>query len=235
MKREELRYADKNANNRMTFNLQPSTFILSSVNLQPSTFILQRRGFTLIEILVALTIMSVMMASLYSAFFLSRKAADAVDDSLVRMQECRAMIDTLTREIESAVYKDSKSLFKVEDRDFYGKQASQLSFTSFSPLLPGLARIDYTMEENDGKLVLKKKISSAFAGSGKEKKTELIDNLESFTVEVKYNDKWVKTWDTAVTTNLPEEVRVTVKTIPKKGAAPLTVTDIARPRYGKTL
>lgn len=197
-------------------------------------------GFTLLEVLIALAITSILIASLYSTFFLSRRAVDAVDDSLLRLQEARRVIDIITREIESAVYDSYGSgkaftVFKLDDRDFYGKQASQLLFTAFSPLLPGLAKINYAVEESDGKLVLKKKIFSAFYKSDEKKSIELMEDVESFTVEAKYNNKWVKTWDSIASNGIPEEIRVSVTIIAKKDTSPLTISDIARPRYGKTL
>lgn len=199
--------------------------------------LITRKGFTLIEMLIAITITSIVIVALYSTFFLSRRAVDAVDDSLLRLQEARSVIDIIKREIESAIYDNSKTytVFKLDDRDFYGRQASQLSFTSFSPLLPGLAKINYTLEENDGKLILNKKISSAFSKSDEKKSIELMEDVESFTVEARYNDKWLKTWDSALSKGKPEEIRVCVKIIIKKGTSPLTVSDIARVRYLNTL
>lgn len=194
-------------------------------------------GFTLIEILVALAITSIVIAALYSTFFLSRRAVDAVDDSLLRLQESRAVVDVIKREMESALYEKDKpyTVFKLDDRDFYGKQASQLLFTSFSPLLPGLAKITYSVEESGGKIVLKKKIISAYASSVETKSIELMEDIESFTIEAKYTDKWVKTWDSEISNNIPDEIRVSMKIYTKRGDTPLTISDIAYPKYKKTL
>ena len=144
--------------------------------------------------------------------------------------------------MESALYDPGKiangkayTLFKLEDRDFYGKQASRLSFTAFSPLVAGLAKIDYFVDEDSGKLVLKKKIGSAFATTNEPKSVELMEDVESFTVEAQYGDKWVKTWDSAASNSMPEEIRVSVKVYTKKGETPFTVYDVAKPRYGKLL
>ncbi len=195
------------------------------------------QGFTLLEVLVAVAIASVIIAALYSSFFLSRRAVDAVDDSLIRIQEIRAVLDTMKREIESAVYRKDKTytVFKVDDRDFYGKQASQMLFTSFSPLLPGLARINYTVEESGETLVLKKMISPAFGSWPETKSTELVENMESFTVEAGYGDRLVKTWDSGSGGNMPDEIRISIKVYTKKGDPPLTISEIARPRCDKTL
>jgi len=77
---------------------------------------------------------------------------------------------------------------------FYGKQASKVSFTSFSPLVAGLAKIEYSVEEDDGKLVLKKRIGSAFTKTGEPKSIELMEDYRVIYRGARYGDKWVKTW-----------------------------------------
>lgn len=201
------------------------------------------RGFTLIEILVALAILSVIITALYSTFFLSHKAINAVDDSLVRMQEVRTMLDVIKREIEAAVYSGDKkyTLFKLEDRDFYGKQASQLTFTAFSPLRPGLSKITYAVEEDKGSLMLRKKLISAFTQPPETNGMDLMEDMASFTVEARYQGQWIKTWDSTLNYGIPEEVKITVTILNKEkdkkqdSGTPYSISDIARPRIGKTI
>lgn len=197
---------------------------------------LNEKGFTLLEVLIAFAITCIVLAALYSTFFLSQRAVDAVDNSLLRLQESRSVLDILKRELESA-YPGTKdySVFRMNDRDFYGKQASQLTFASFSPFLPGLAKISYTVEENGKKLALKKTITSAYLKSAENRPVELMEDIESFTVEAKFNGKWVKTWDSTLTNNLPDEIRITVNISAGNGEAPITISDIARTRVGRSL
>ena len=58
------------------------------------------RGFTLIEVLTAIAIMAMVLITLYSTFILANRALFNVDQSLVKLQESRAFVDTLKREIE---------------------------------------------------------------------------------------------------------------------------------------
>lgn len=194
-----------------------------------------RMGFTLLEILVALALLSIVLATIYSTFFLSRKAIEGVDESLLKLQECRMTIDTIGREMDSALYSPANrnSIFKIEDRDFFGKPASRVSFTSFSPLIPGLSLISYYAEEKDGVLTVYKKIRNASATGADPEAVEVIDNAEAFSVEVMYQDKWVKTWDTSETGKVPERIRVTIKIMTKD--RPVTLYETAAPRIGRTL
>jgi general secretion pathway protein J len=204
------------------------------------------RGFTLLEVLIALSLVSVILAALYSTFFLSRKAVDAVDDSLLRLQESRAVLDVMKREIESALYDSNKSytLFKLEDEDCNGTQVSRITFTTFSPRYPGLAKVEYRVVEHEERLTLVKSLNSAYAKSADIKATELIEDLDSFAVEIRFKDIWVKTWDTSLAGSIPGELRISIKIKKKEqekpsereGSFPLfIVSDIARPKIGRTL
>jgi hypothetical protein len=69
----------------------------------------------------------------------------------------------------------------------------------------------------------------------------LLEDIASFTLEVKINDRWVKTWDSRLAKSIPEEVRITlavfIRNKEKEGDSgmPFSVSEIARPRIGRTL
>lgn len=193
-------------------------------------------GFTLIEVLIALAIASVVLTALYSVFFLSHRAVTAVDDSLVRIQEARSMVDILKREVEAALFEKEKkyTAFKIEDREFFGKQASRLTFTAFSTLKPGLVRFQYRVEEKDGSLLLHKVVDSAYV-TAEGSPIEIMETIDSFTVEAWYNNNWVRTWDSGLSGGIPEEVRISVKLRRETGKPLIEVSDIARPVIGRRL
>jgi len=194
-----------------------------------------RKGFTLIEVLLSLAILSIILAALYGTFFLSHKAMEGIDDSLLKLQECRMAIDIMRRELDSISYSsgNKSSIFKVEDRDIYGKQASSFVFTTFSPLRPGLSKISYSVEERDGRLILFKTMGSAYGTDSGTKNVEMIEDIESFAVEIKNKNRWVKTWDSSVTKSIPEELRITLTTKLKNRTVSLFETVL--PKVGKTI
>ena len=199
--------------------------------------VIRKNGFTLIEVLIAIVITAMIITALYSTFFLSRRAVDAVDNSLVKLQETRAVLDVMKREIESAVYAGEKpyTLFKLYDRDFYGKQASMMVVSTFTPLLPGISKVTYAVEENDEKLILTKKIDAAYGRPLDTQSVPLMEDIEGFTVEAGYNNTWVKTWDSAASKGVPDQIRISVKIRIKKEEDPFTISDLAKLRVGKTL
>jgi len=221
-------------------------------NFQSSIFNFRGAGFTLIEVLIAVSLLSVILAAVYSTFFLSHKAIEGMDEYMLKMQESRKALDILRCEIEAVFYedKDSDMHLKLEDRDIYGKQAAHLTFTAFSALRPSLSRISYYIADQDGKLNLFKKIESYYANENNpispsfskvemEESSEdnewfdIIEGIEAFTVEAKFNDKWVKTWDTEINKDIPEEIRISLAVKLKNGT--ITLFDVAKPRIGRQI
>jgi general secretion pathway protein J len=197
-------------------------------------FILRKAGFTLLEVLIAVAILSIVLTALYGTFFMSSRAMEDMDESMTKLQETRKAVDILRRELESAycIDDDEKTFVKVIDKDLYGKQATQLEFTAFTTVRPGLSKISYYMEEKDRKRTLFKKIGSSF-GKEKSEGTDIIEDLDEFTIEAKYQDKWVKTWDTGITKKMPDEIKISLSVMIK--GRKVTLSDMARPMYGKTI
>jgi len=191
-------------------------------------------GFTLIEILISVAILSIVLAALYSTFFLAHKAIDGMDESMVKLQEARRALDILKCELDSSYVSrtDKNTFFKMSDRDIFGKGASQLEFTTFSTLSPGFSRISYYVEEDGGKLNLFKKVESPYA-AGETKGFAIIEDLSGFTVEAQYNDTWVRTWDTEINRNRPPEIRISFSmTI---NGRLVTLSDVSTPKIGGSI
>ncbi|MBF0560136.1 MAG: prepilin-type N-terminal cleavage/methylation domain-containing protein [Nitrospirae bacterium] len=192
-------------------------------------------GFTLIELMLAMVLLTIVLGAVYSSFFVSEKALNGLDESLLKMQECRKAIDILGRETESIFYNisDKNCIVRVDDRDFYGKQASRFSFTAYSPMVQGLAAISYYVEEKDGKLTLYKKIRSYLKPDDSSPGVEIIEGVDSFMVEALSNAKWTKTWDASATATVPDQVRITITILTRD--RPVTLYETVTPMIGKNL
>ncbi len=194
------------------------------------------RGFTLIEVLIAFSLISVILVVTYRAFFLSHRASQEMDNTVLKLEEVRNCLDIMRREIE-ATYFDPKSrvenAFKIEDRDFYGQQASKITFSTFCSVRPGVAMVSYRAAQNGKKLTLFKDFPQFYAGEKDNISTEFLEGIESFTVEVPFQGEWIRTWDALENGGLPGQIRISIGASIGKRA--ITLTEVALPRAGKRL
>lgn len=202
----------------------------------------KRTGFTLLEVLISITLLTVVLGAVYSSFFLVQKAIKRFDDVSLKYQEARTVLDMMRREIESSFItpqlKDmtkNKTIFLARDRDIFDKKASELYFTTFSSRDGNLNLAAYIVEEKEKSLSLLKmeapaiNISTIFS---KLHKSELIENINGFSVEMFLNDKWVRTWDSSQSDSRPEIVRISIEF--DDSGNNVKLTEYARPRIMPT-
>jgi general secretion pathway protein J len=202
--------------------------------------LIPKSGFTLIEILISLTLLTVVLGAVYSSFFSVQRALERFDNVSLKYHEARTALDIIRREIEGALVKNPqtdnnkkmKAVFVIKDSDIFGKNTSSLNLTAFSFKGSNPNTISYFVKEKDGRLELLKTESPAAIPS-KEYQIEIIEEIESFTVEILFNKKWVKTWDTANTGKLPEIVKISIE-FDDKGKI-VKLTEYAKPKIGTQL
>jgi prepilin-type N-terminal cleavage/methylation domain-containing protein len=196
------------------------------------------KGFTLIEILISLTLLTIVLGAVYSSFFSVHSVLERFENVSLKYHEARTALDIIRREIESALPKspgaikktEDKTAFVIKDRDIMGKSTSELNLTAFTFKGSGLNTISYYVEEKDGKLNLLKKESPAGIQS-KEYPMETIEAIDGFSVETFSNNQWVKTWNSANTGRLPDIVRVSIEF--DDNGKKVKLTEYARPQLRK--
>jgi len=182
------------------------------------------RGFTLLEVLIALVLLAVLMAALYGSYFAVIRARDRASEGVEARRELGATLDLLRREIASAAYgRDDKRLrFVVEDRDSFGRPASNLELTTLAPPATlsdtrkesGTIDVQYRMTEKDKQPLLTRKEQDVLLDATTTVPTyPQMERISSFLVECSSDGgtTWVKTWDTALNPKLPKLVRITVQ------------------------
>ena len=119
------------------------------------------RGFTLLEVLIALALLSLLAGALYGTFFSLTAGREAAPAGMEARRELRSSLDLLRRELSGTYYgRGNKRLhFVVEDRDEYGKPTSTLEFTTIAPPSPDNGSSDqivvrYQPVVTDQKMVL---------------------------------------------------------------------------------
>jgi general secretion pathway protein J len=207
---------------------------------QNSTTLNPRRGgFTLIEVLLSLALLTIVLGAIYSSFFTVQRALERFFGVSLKYHEARTALDIMRREIESALFKNprinnikNKTIFVIEDRDLFGKNTSVLLLTAFSSKSKTLNTISYFVREKNGRFDLIK-IETPLVILSRGYEIEIMEGIESFTVETLVNDKWVKTWDTAYTGRPPDIVRLSIEF--EDNGKKVKLTEYARPRIGKRL
>lgn len=181
------------------------------------------RGFTLIEVLVALALLVILSGALYGTFFSVTKARERGAERMDVRRELSSTLALVRSELASTYFKSGSkygtnalSEFVVEDRDTFGKPSSLLQFTALAsprvdtPPSSDLIAVRYLVKEKEGGgLTLTREAKDRYL-STKSLPYPVMDDLEGFLVECYDGAKWVKSWDTQLNTRLPDCVRVTV-------------------------
>ncbi|MEO5358072.1 MAG: prepilin-type N-terminal cleavage/methylation domain-containing protein [Nitrospirae bacterium YQR-1] len=183
------------------------------------------RGFTLLEIIVALLLSTILMAALYKTFFLSEKALTESERYMTEIAEARDVFESMRKEIESSFLssKDTSVRFKVIDRDELGRQASAIHFTTFGGAGSGYKEVAYYVKRDGEKFSLMKTISPS-STTAKAVEFEAVTNITDFTVVLTGDKTEVKSWDSKITGKMPDVVTVNIGVLLKNKLFTLKTT-----------
>lgn len=176
------------------------------------------RGFTLIEVVLALSIFALMGTILYGAFSLSHSAVEKAQRSFDRNQKLRSFVDLLGSYIRSA-YPYHASL--QDPAVFYDGQEDQLTFiSSFSLAMGGRGMAKITIswdgaEEEQGSLRLEEEVPVRLDGGGLRNSIALEEGVKEFRLAyldpTSEEEKWQERWDAKEKRVLPRAVRLTYR------------------------
>ncbi len=192
------------------------------------------RGFTLLEVLVALMLLVILSAALYGTYFSLMRGRDTAAAAIEERREISSTLDLLRREVSASYYntQNPRLHFVVEDRDYFGTPASTLDFTTIAPpRTDGLTASDqvqvvYRPVEKEQKLVLTRQARDLYATIDPFPYPQM-EELEGFLVECYDGSKWVRSWDTRLNAGqLPKFVRITIRM--KEGEKPVVFSAIAK-------
>lgn len=119
------------------------------------------RGFTLLELLLSITILSLVLASIYGTLNMGSRAWEKGERDIDKIQRMRVIMDILSREIKSTFpYVVTPSELDTHKKfyAFEGKRDS-ISFVSAVPLKggrKGLSWLSFWVEDNKGLVVVER-------------------------------------------------------------------------------
>lgn len=188
---------------------------------------MNRKGFTLLEILISLTLLAIVLTTIYQAFFGHVKAMEATRLVEERYQIGRTSLDILTRELEGAYLGSEESpliFIGIDDQSVEGIPWDSIHFVTTSSFTGGngwtdggLREITYRVAvdpETEETLIIRREditVDDDLQGGGSEQiLAEGIKGLDFLFIDQEGNES--ETWDNAETNRLPVAVRITVIT-----------------------
>jgi general secretion pathway protein J len=194
------------------------------------------RGFTLIEILIAVVLLAILSAALYGSYFTVLRARERASEGMEARRELGSTLDLIRREFAAAVYNrgDKRLRFIVEDRDNFGKPSSSLELTTLVPSPgqgrreSGISAVRYRLLEKDKQLILTRREQDIFFESTDAGGYPQMERISDFLVECYDGSKWVRSWDTALNGALPKMLRVTLHVV--EDGRPVEFSIMSNPR-----
>jgi len=197
----------------------------------------RNKGFTLLEILIAVVLLGILAGALYGSYFGVVRARERAASGMESRRELGATLDLIRREVSSAMYSrnDKRLRFVVEDRDNFGVPSSTLELTTLAPPSglsrseSGIMTVQYRMAEKDKKRTLtRQERDLIFDGPTAVPAYPQMERISAFLVECYDGSKWVKSWDTAINGTLPKSLKVTVQV--EEEGRPVEFSVFATPR-----
>lgn len=199
--------------------------------------ICRNRGFTLLEVLIAVVLLGILAGALYGSYFSVVRARERAATGMESRRELGATLDLIRREFSSVKYvrSDKRLHFVVEDRDNFGVPSSTLELstltaqTDLSRSESGIVMVRYRMADKDGKRTLtRQERDLVFDGPAAVPVYPQMERISAFLVECYDGSKWVRSWDTSINGTLPKALKVTVQV--EEEGRPVEFSVFATPR-----
>lgn len=169
----------------------------------------KQRGFTLIEVLVSLFILSIVFSILYGTFFTTHRVLKDLESRMAGRRTLRAALQVISEDLRSTYLSPAGTVTRFKGEDFTKKIITPfLSFTTYTSYqregsLYAL-KVEYLLEKRDktGNLTLIRRTLEKNSRDVMDEE-ELVEGIE--TLQLSYFDgkEWKKEWDSEIAKNLP--------------------------------
>jgi type II secretion system protein J len=180
-------------------------------------------AFTLVELMIALAIISVIATLSVTSFVTVRKVAEANRKNEESVRAIRWFANRLDVEISGTVWERGAQqlVFESKRTEVEGKKVNNLVFTTISPQSvfeigkrEEIIRVEYEVKENEEReqfLVLTKKVNYfPLADETNSRALEILirDDFYSFQARFYRAGKWYDQWDAQKMDSLPEKIEL---------------------------
>lgn len=183
-------------------------------------------AFTLIELLMAMSILTIISAVSYTSFVTVRRTSEASRKNEEMVREIRNFLEKLDNELASALYviNDKGTLFFSNRFEIDGEKVNNLIFTAIEPQQifevgkrGEVVQIEYDVTRTEGDdehlTVTKRLYYYTLPPREFDRPFEFTvgDDFDSFILRFKDDGGWVDRWDTGKLKRLPEGIELIFK------------------------
>ncbi len=195
----------------------------------PENSVKQSAGFTILELLLSITIVALVMSVVYTAFHAGSMACTFGGERAQNFHSARLAMQDIMQAIENVEYGKTNYLSFVSDGEGTGSGASDsLEFaTATKPALldgrwhAGIARVKYVLAEGENGPVLQKWVTRITDEDFKDAYViELSDTISGIDFKFLEEDDYTELWDSESKEKLPELVEVTLYVQEGEAAVP---------------
>ena len=201
-----------------------------------------QRGTTLLELLLALSVLAVVAAVVYGSLRATVSAIEQTTASGAPAQQARVVLARLADELASADWskKQVEKIFVGTSQKSGGRSRDGLSFTSRSHVwyptqAPAIQRalIDYALEPTAGAFRLwRTEMANPYLLTVEPERYVVADGVAGLRFRYFDDGEWVEQWNAAEAEKLPELVEVVIAFISEGGTEEEFMTMIEIPREG---
>jgi prepilin-type N-terminal cleavage/methylation domain-containing protein len=197
-------------------------------------------GFTLLEMLIAITLVALMAVSLWAVFRISIRSWSRGTEFIDANQRHRSILDMMQKQIASAfgIFKQANPELGSPSTLYFSGTGNSLRFASLNSLRfqesPGLTLVIYEVAQDDnGNLSLVEKetrylgqVSEDEAAASQSRPTLIFENLSSCIFkyfdagEDEASSEWVDEWDGEQMGRLPKAISISMISRDPNGNAP---------------
>jgi general secretion pathway protein J len=195
-----------------------------------------QRGFTLMELLIAVAILAVIVTAIYATLFNVISTREDVQAKMDSMREFRRFSAIFSKETRASFFSESNNatLWRGSGGASSSESTAAISMTFFTypsgkAASGDLMAVNYSAEETEDGTTLYREAWNPYTGE-KGIKAEVMENILGFTAEFYDGSKWLDEWDGLSRKSVPEAVRVFIKIKAIEGVNTLTATVVTMVR-----
>lgn len=178
---------------------------------------LDQRGFTLVEILVAVAVAALLLSTIYGVFQTVAGAKQRLDQEGESYHQARVIFDRLSRELRGAYAPaaNSRSRFEGGTND-RGETYLRFTTTASTPLSgAGIGEVSYLLQQDPdhpaGRKVLERSEQGLTSATQTAQGYRIASGIETLTLRFYHQGGWSEQWPAANPVRLPQAVEISLQ------------------------